>query len=498
MNSTNDYCLIGSSTDVGRVRKANEDSMDCFDSSNGRVVVVCDGMGGHVGGQVASQTAIKAIREFLTANRFDDIKDAMTNAIVSANQAILNVAAERPELNGMGSTCVLLIVNNGKVYYAHVGDSRIYFVANHRISQITKDQSFVQMLVDAGHITKEEAEHHPRKNEITNALGFTEMTPPVLCVNPITPEAGNCFVLCSDGLSGMVPDNRIEHVVSKHEVSIQQRADNLVALANEAGGVDNITVQLVEFAVGSSDISTVSTSSTQPSPSDKKKTLILGIAIAVVVIACGFFFFMKGKTEKNNKETVSVVKTLIKSGNKSGNKSDNKSVGFNTIRLSAVSNPKGDLTIVIPNDKIGDKINDFKQTVISPTDNTVTFVKFADNKINTFILYIENLSPQVKDIKIKFESEKKAYLVVIPVEISQTKSVDRPRTGGSILNTDKTPSTHKRQPSKSPKSNPDQDTGNKAVQGTPPVKTVPKQAQPSNPAPGGGTKNKSSLPTQKA
>ena len=156
--NANDYCLVGSCTDVGRVRKANEDSMDWFDCATGRVVVVCDGMGGHVGGQVASQTAIKAIRDFLTVNTFDSPDEAITNAIITANQAILQEAQKRPELAGMGSTCVMLVIKNGVVYYGHVGDSRIYFVANHRIVQLTKDQSYVQTLVDAGVISQSEAE----------------------------------------------------------------------------------------------------------------------------------------------------------------------------------------------------------------------------------------------------------------------------------------------------------------------------------------------------
>ena len=206
--NANDYCLVGSCTDVGRVRKANEDCMDWFDCATGRVVVVCDGMGGHVGGQVASQTAIKAIRDFLTVNTFDSPDEAITNAIITANQAILQEAQKRPELAGMGSTCVMLVIKNGVVYYGHVGDSRIYFVANHRIVQLTKDQSYVQTLVDAGVISQSEAEHHPRKNEITNALGLKGMTPPIVCETPVLPEAGNCFVLCSDGLSGMISDSK--------------------------------------------------------------------------------------------------------------------------------------------------------------------------------------------------------------------------------------------------------------------------------------------------
>lgn len=244
------YCSIAGQTDVGRKRKANEDSGAHFTTINGLVAVVCDGMGGHVGGAVASSVAIDAIHKFLDEQYFEDPREAIGYAINAANAAILSRAAMQPELAGMGSTCVLLIVRDGKVFLGHVGDSRIYLVREKSIMQLTKDQSFVQTLVDLGQITKEEAEHHPRKNEITNALGLPNMTPAIVRADAIDPQVGDCFVLCSDGLSGMVDDNHIEKTVSKQrEYSTQQRADILVQMANANGGLDNITVELVEFPI---------------------------------------------------------------------------------------------------------------------------------------------------------------------------------------------------------------------------------------------------------
>lgn len=312
--NANDYCLVGSCTDVGRVRKANEDSMDWFDCATGRVVVVCDGMGGHVGGQVASQTAIKAIRDFLTVNTFDSPDEAITNAIITANQAILQEAQKRPELAGMGSTCVMLVIKNGVVYYGHVGDSRIYFVANHRIVQLTKDQSYVQTLVDAGVISQSEAEHHPRKNEITNALGLKGMTPPIVCETPVLPEAGNCFVLCSDGLSGMISDSQIEHIVSRHDVDIAKRAADLVSKANEAGGKDNITVQLVEFTVTVEDSAHPAASGdVKPNPKpDKKRLLLIGVAALVVIIVAIVAFSKGGGGEDSAAGSDSIKNDTVK------------------------------------------------------------------------------------------------------------------------------------------------------------------------------------------
>ncbi len=244
------YCHVVGQTDVGKKRAANEDNMGNAITINGLVSVVCDGMGGHVGGATASKIAVNTILDNLNTNYYDDPRIAIGESIDIANKAILSEANAHPELSGMGSTCVLLIVRNGKVYIGHVGDSRIYLIRSKKIVQLTKDHSYVQMLVDRGEITREQAERHPRKNEITNALGIPNMTPATVADDAIIPEAGDCFLLCSDGLSGMVSNDVISKVVSRQsEMNAQDRVNRLVALANENGGVDNITAQMVEFPV---------------------------------------------------------------------------------------------------------------------------------------------------------------------------------------------------------------------------------------------------------
>ena len=288
------YCHVVGQTDVGRKRKANEDNGGHFITINGLVSVVCDGMGGHVGGAVASQIAIETIREFLECQYYDDPREAIGLAIQAANETIIKRAQMQPDLAGMGSTCVLLLVRDGKVYIGHVGDSRIYLIREKNIIQLTKDHSFVQSLVDMGHITKEEAEHHPRKNEITNALGITQMTPATVRPDPIEPQAGDCFLLCSDGLSGMVNDKAIERIVSKQrEYTSQQRADILVQTANANGGVDNITVELVEFAV--------SPAATVVAKNPLSPKIIYTVLIALVLLCagvCAFFLLKKPSVEK--------------------------------------------------------------------------------------------------------------------------------------------------------------------------------------------------------
>ncbi len=271
------YCQIVGATDVGCTRSANEDFLGSGDTVNGRVAVVCDGMGGHVGGATASHIAVETILAFLNQNYYENPREAISDAIISANQAILNHTQEHPELTGMGSTCVLLIIRNGEVFIGHVGDSRIYLVRRKTIVQLTKDHSFVQTLVDQGLLTKEEAEKHPRKNEITNALGIPNMAAPTVRQEAIRPEAGDVFVLCSDGLSGMVDDAHIAKVVSRvGEMHAQQRADYLIELARQAGGLDNITCELVEFSIAPKR--------TSLQGKNKKLLLIASVVIGVLVL----------------------------------------------------------------------------------------------------------------------------------------------------------------------------------------------------------------------
>lgn len=304
-NSKYDYCNVIGNTDVGCKRKANEDWLDSFECDNGLIAVVCDGMGGHVGGQVASHLAIDAIRAFLTAKYFDDPKEAIVQACNAANNAILQRGMQQPELAGMGSTCVMLIVRNGKVYIGSVGDSRIYFLRSKKLRQLTKDQSYVQMLVDAGQITAEQAEHHPRKNEITNALGLQGMKPATVLEDPIDPEAGDCFLLCSDGLSGMVSDREIEKVVGNQQnMSQQDRVNTLIQKARANGGLDNITCQIVEFSV--------TPGASQTLPSGKTKILKYGIPalIAAVLLGSGGFFawkYLGGNKEASDDEEDPIV-----------------------------------------------------------------------------------------------------------------------------------------------------------------------------------------------
>lgn len=184
---------FGNATHVGQVRQANEDYFGNFETKNGYVFLVCDGMGGHVGGAKASQIAVGIIRDCLQQLDYKTPYEALSQSIVAANDAILAYAEKNPELTGMGTTCVAILVVGSDVYYAHVGDSRIYLFSNNKLIRITKDHSFVQNMIDLGGLTEEEAEKHPRKNEITNALGLKNMKPPTVCASQIQAAKVICF-----------------------------------------------------------------------------------------------------------------------------------------------------------------------------------------------------------------------------------------------------------------------------------------------------------------
>ena len=316
--------IIANCTDTGRTRRVNEDSMVTFDSPNGRVVAVCDGMGGQNAGDVASQLAVAVIQDILSDNTFATPEEAITSSVIAANQAILRKASLNEDMQGMGATCVMLIVKDGKVYYGSIGDSRIYYIANGMIRQITKDQSYVQTLVDAGQITLAEAEHHQDKNQITNALGVEGMTPPVIGQMPIIPEPNSTFLLCSDGLSGMINNNTILNTVSRYDLSLNERARMLVEQANEAGGLDNITVQLVEFPAEDMTMSPMgspSVSSAIAQPKKKSHAVLYSlIAVLLVIAVAGGAYWYFHEDEKPQPKTSVTTKVKPQKNVKKVNK----------------------------------------------------------------------------------------------------------------------------------------------------------------------------------
>lgn len=292
---------------VGNVRQAQEDSHDiAVMTPNGDVFVVCDGMGGHVGGKMASSIAVRSIIEHLKKEKYATPYEAMDGALQYANMQILGYANEHPELKGMGTTACILILQDDCAYIAHVGDSRIYLYLGKekQLHRITKDHSFVQTLVDAGQIKDEEAEHHPNKNRILKALGIKpELQPTFNYQNkPILPKNGDIFLICSDGLSGMISEKTIADVLGSKQ-TIEQKGDLLIekALKGEdgyPGGQDNITVELIKIDSSKHQKSQFKSYNPHPSKGKRKKGMSAGLwaaigVAAVVVIAALCFLFAR-------------------------------------------------------------------------------------------------------------------------------------------------------------------------------------------------------------
>ena len=237
-----------SKTDVGLVRPANEDSIGSIIDNNGiysNIYIVCDGMGGHVGGSRASQTAIRSILEYFNNTPSPNPNIALKDAIDFANMQIFGDAQANTEFKGMGTTVTLMVESDSLIYIAHVGDSRIYINTDKELFRITKDHSFVQNLVDAGQLTDAEMETHPRKNELTKALGIAIDVNVEVAPKPIRAKIGDKFLLCSDGLCGLVNDSTISSTVNAYS-DLESTVDELIKLANNAGGHDNISVDLIE------------------------------------------------------------------------------------------------------------------------------------------------------------------------------------------------------------------------------------------------------------
>ncbi len=237
---------IYSATDVGQKRKMNQDYVFASADPVGNLpnlFVVADGMGGHNAGDYASSHAVGIVVEEIREDAdFNPVK-VIRHAIESANTEIIAQAQKDEALRGMGTTMVVATIVGHYAYVANVGDSRLY-VAGEQIQQITRDHSLVQEMVRMGELNAEEARNHPDKNIITRALG-AERTVDVDFFD-LKLEPGNVVLMCSDGLSNMVEDERIGEIISDTDIALQERGQTLISEANRNGGKDNIAIVLIE------------------------------------------------------------------------------------------------------------------------------------------------------------------------------------------------------------------------------------------------------------
>jgi serine/threonine protein phosphatase PrpC len=229
-------------TDQGHVRSNNEDCHFAGDS----LLVVADGMGGMAAGDLASRIAIEAMVALDTPIDTEYQMDALHRALELANGRIAEQVAADPALQGMGTTLTAVLFNGERAAMAHVGDSRAYLLRDGRLNQLTKDDTYVQMLVDQGLIKPEEAAAHPRRAVVTRVLQGEPVTPAYVIVEP---QRGDRWLLCSDGLTGVVPDAILEEEL-RTIADPKSCAERLIDLALRGGGPDNITVIVADVTAG--------------------------------------------------------------------------------------------------------------------------------------------------------------------------------------------------------------------------------------------------------
>ena len=243
----------GVASDPGCVRAVNEDALRVIRPTtaeelarHGVLAVVCDGMGGHEAGEVASALALETIvQRFATDDRA--LPEALVRAIQAANTAIRRATRDNARLRGIGTTCCALVLRDGAAHCAHVGDSRCYLVRDGEVFLMTEDHSAVMDLVRRGLLTRDEASHHPERNVISRALGSHDEVAVSAWERPFAVRPGDAFILCSDGLHDLVGDEELRDVVGAGEVHAQVACDRLVALARERGGHDNISVAVLRM-----------------------------------------------------------------------------------------------------------------------------------------------------------------------------------------------------------------------------------------------------------
>lgn len=241
--------IASGNTDIGRKRKSNQDAF--YMSVEKRLFIVADGMGGHNGGDIASQMAVKVYPDYLNQHIANEPAPLVKEAILESNRSIKSYGEQNPELVGMGTTIVSFYFRGQNIYVGNVGDSRGYLISSHKIFQLTRDHSLVQEKLNYGIYNREQAAHDPQKNVLVRTVGFEDHVEVDIFTYKVVKN--DIFLCCSDGLHGKVSDEDILFVINKYipnpAEATQASADlvvkTLIGLANENGGQDNITVIVV-------------------------------------------------------------------------------------------------------------------------------------------------------------------------------------------------------------------------------------------------------------
>lgn len=239
-------------TDTGRVRSHNEDSVTILKNASGEyLLIVCDGMGGHRKGEVASSMAIANLgARFNKISSIGSELDAvnwLNDSISEINKSILDYAAANPDSTGMGTTIVCALLTKDYLIFGNIGDSSGFVIKNGKIHKVTKDHTLVNLLVQAGNLTEEEAKYHPKKNVLMKALGAADKCELDIFEVDMTIDG---ILLCSDGLTNMLTFEQIEKVLNDTELEIEEKVDKLIRKCNARGGTDNISVAYLQINEG--------------------------------------------------------------------------------------------------------------------------------------------------------------------------------------------------------------------------------------------------------
>ncbi len=292
---------FAAASDIGNVREINQDVYAQHSGLNGDLFLVCDGMGGTELGKEAARLAADTIIETVSGRWTENVFELMKNSIKKANQAVYLYSKKMGKT--AGTTVVIVLIRNSVLYYAHVGDSRLYYLGGGRFFPLTKDHSLVQSLLDEGLITKQEAAFHPKRNIISRSLGIEAEVEPEICKEALTPSAGDCLLMCSDGLTGEINDESIREILSEN-ISVKEKVIRLTEAAKKYGGNDNITVLLIHFfeQIPRKTIDEVPLQKTEYKKHTQIKLLLFSIVLIVMTVAFFYFFRLENSHRKSGQK----------------------------------------------------------------------------------------------------------------------------------------------------------------------------------------------------
>ena len=237
-------------TDIGLVRELNEDTISIPNEDESmKLFVLADGMGGVNGGEEASKLATKSVKDYIKKNFIKiertkiGLEELIRNAMNYANNKVYEMGSNTPELKGMGTTLIVVLIYRGRIHIGHIGDSRVYRLRQNVLRQVTKDHSYVQELLKQGAITEDEAKNHPQKNALTKVLGCERRIKPDIITKGFV--KGDIILMCSDGLTNMVDDQYIYEIIMKNIYDINVACKKLIEKANKNGGKDNVSAIII-------------------------------------------------------------------------------------------------------------------------------------------------------------------------------------------------------------------------------------------------------------